>query len=168
MLARAPNLVPTEVIRQFTNDAPVDVRGLATALGLRVADADLGQNISGKIERGWGNTFRITINSRHSETRRRFTIAHEIGHFVLHRDMIGDGIVDDGLYRSAQSNAIERQANNYAASILMPAPLVGEKWRAGYRTPDDLANAFCVSPAVAEIRIKELRLEPTQFSNMAL
>ena len=38
---------------------------------------------------------------------------------------------DDGLYRSAKGGAIERQANNYAASILMPAPLVGEKWRAG-------------------------------------
>lgn len=78
--------------------------------------------------------------------------------YVLHRDKIGDGIVDDALYRSERGGAIERQANNYGASILMPAPLVGEKWRAGATTAASLARAFQVSPAVAAIRIEELRL----------
>ena len=34
------------------------------------------------------------------KTRQRFTIAHKIAHFILHREAIGDGIVDDALYRS--------------------------------------------------------------------
>jgi predicted transcriptional regulator len=150
--------LPIEIIRDYTQSAPVDVRGLAKALHLLISDENLGPDFSGKIERDWSGAYRIAVNSLHSETRRRFTIAHEIAHFVLHRDMIGDGIIDDAMYRSSKSDAIERQANNYAASILMPAPLVGEKWRGGYQTSDVLAKAFNVSSAVAEIRIKELRL----------
>lgn len=146
-----------EVVRDFTQYAPVDVRGLARVLRLHVLDEDIGAD-SGKIERDLFGGFKITVNARHSETRRRFTIAHEIAHFVLHRDKIGDGIIDDALYRSAKGGAIERQANNYAASILMPAPLVGAKWRCGMTAAADLATAFEVSSAVAEIRIRELRL----------
>lgn len=147
-----------EVVNEFTQSAPVDVRHLARALHLNVLDEDLGDNVSGKIERDMFGDYKITVNLRHSETRRRFTIAHEIAHYVLHREKIGDGIVDDGLYRSAKGGAIERQANNYAASILMPAPLVREKWLSGLTTSSALAKAFGVSSAVAEIRIKELRL----------
>jgi Zn-dependent peptidase ImmA (M78 family) len=150
--------LPIEVIADFTQSAPSDVRGLARSLGLPVLEEDLGTDVSGKIERDLFGGYKITVNSRHSETRRRFTIAHEIAHYVLHRSKIGDEIVDDGLYRSARGGTIERQANNYAASILMPAPVVGEKWRAGARTPEALAKVFDVSAAVAEIRIKELRL----------
>lgn len=147
-----------EVVHDFTQSAPVDVRGLARALRLPVLDEDLGANVSGKIERDMFGDYRITVNARHAETRRRFTVAHEIAHYVLHRESIGDGIIDDGLYRSQRGGAIERQANNYAASILMPAPLVGREWRAGKTTAQALAKVFDVSPAVAEIRIKELRL----------
>lgn len=149
--------LPIEVIRDFTRSAPVDVRALAEALNLRVREEDMGED-SGKIEQDWMGDFVVTVNRRHSETRKRFTIAHEIAHYVLHRDKIGDGIVDDALYRSERGGAIERQANNYGASILMPAPLVGEKWRAGATTAASLARAFQVSPAVAAIRIEELRL----------
>ncbi len=150
--------LPIEVIRDFTQAIPVDVRALAKKLGIRVSDEDLGPDISGKIERDRENGFSISVNARHSETRRRFTLAHEIAHYVLHRNKIGDGIIDDGLYRSSRGDAIERQANNYAASILMPAPLVGEKWRGGMKTAGDLAREFNVSTAVAGIRIRELRL----------
>ena len=59
--------------------------------------------------------------------RQRFTLAHEIGHMLLHRDRIGDGIVDDILYRSSLSDTLEAQANRLAADILMPYPLIMEK-----------------------------------------
>ncbi|MEK4035828.1 ImmA/IrrE family metallo-endopeptidase [Methylocystis sp. IM3] len=145
-------------ISEYTQSAPVNVSGLAKTLGLRVIDANIG-DASGKIERDLDGGYLITINARHSETRKRFTLAHEIAHYILHRHLIGDGIVDSALYRSDRGDAVERQANSYAASILMPAPLVDEKWKAGADTPELLAKAFHVSPTVAEIRIKELRLK---------
>lgn len=63
------------------------------------------------------------MNARHSRCRRRFTIAHEIGYFILHRDLIGDGIHDLGSgleMRSKLQSSLEAQANQYAKSILMP------------------------------------------------
>jgi hypothetical protein len=149
----------TETIGDFTRTAPVDVYGLACALGLEIKDVELGDDISGKIEKSWRSGYLISVNVRHPLTRRRFTAAHEIAHFVLHRDLIGDGIVDDAMYRSKKGDAIERQANAYAATILMPAPLVIGQFRAGNKSIADMAKGFEVSFEVAEIRMKELRLD---------
>lgn len=145
------------IVGEFMKIAPVDVRGLANALGLRVEDRPLADNVSGRIRKSYGNRYVITVNMYHSFTRQRFTIAHEIAHFVLHRDLIGDGIEDDGLYRSKLSNPIERQANSYAADILMPWPLVILRYQQGLEMPEQFAHEFQVSIAVAEIRLREMR-----------
>ncbi|MER8806065.1 ImmA/IrrE family metallo-endopeptidase [Mesorhizobium australicum] len=115
------------------------------------------ENISGKIELDWLDEPVITVNKTHPRSRQRFTIAHEIAHFVLHRDLIGDGIIDNALYRDDRiGDARERQANRYAASLLMPMSLVKKAWRDGIRSAPGLASAFGVSPAVADIRWREL------------
>jgi hypothetical protein len=149
----------TETIGDFTRAAPVDVYGLARALGLEIKNVELGDDISGKIEKSWGSGYLISVNARHPVTRRRFTAAHEIAHFVLHRDLIGDGIIDNAMYRSKKGDEIERQANAYAATILMPAPLVFAKFRAGEKSFAGIAMAFEVSSEVAQIRMRELRLD---------
>jgi hypothetical protein len=146
-----------ETVGRFMRTAPVDVKGLATALGLKIESVILPDNVSGKIECEKGGPCTITVNASHPRTRQRFTIAHEIAHFVLHRNLIGDGIEDDGRYRSrGLSDSIERQANSYAADILMPWDLVIARRDNGCGTPEALAKVFDVSPAVAEIRLKEL------------
>jgi Zn-dependent peptidase ImmA (M78 family) len=149
--------LPIEIVGKFMREAPVDVAGMAHEIGLEIVSKPLVDNISGKIECDIAGPCKITINSTHPRTRQRFTIAHEIAHFILHRDLIGDGVTDDGKYRSAGlSDRIERQANSYAADILMPWQLVVEKHKEGLSTPQEFAKAFDVSPAVAEIRLKEL------------
>lgn len=138
-------------------EAPVDVEGLAQEIGLNIIRKPLTDNVSGKIECEVGGPCKITVNSTHPKTRQRFTIAHEIAHFILHRNLIGDGITDNGKYRSAGlSDHVERQANSYAADILMPWQLVVAKHKEGLRTPSEFAEHFGVSTAVAEIRLKEL------------
>lgn len=152
------HLTAVEVISAYQKAAPVDVHAIARALGIDVViDRALPDDISGKIEAiGSTGRYRVTVNGKHSPTRQRFTIAHEIAHYVLHRSLIGDGIVDDAMYRSKQGNEIERQANSYAATILMPAPLVREKYRAGVTSYAEMANIFDVSSEVARIRMREL------------
>lgn len=154
----APHKSPLTIIGEFMESAPVDIHGMANALGLKIVEEELPSNISGKITRKypWDDEYFITISSSHSETRKRFTIAHEIAHFVFHRSMIGDGIFDNELYRGSLSNAVERQANQYAANFLMPQDLMRRAWSEGIQTPEALARHFKVSPAVAEIRISEL------------
>ena len=85
-------------------------------------------------------------------------MAHEIGHYLLHRDQIGSGIVDDALYRSSLSDRREAEANRIAADILMPEGLV-DTWldRARVLGVDDpasyLKQRFEVSDAAMKIRL---------------
>ncbi|MEP9349176.1 ImmA/IrrE family metallo-endopeptidase [Xanthobacter sp. KR7-225] len=150
-----------EIISAFQKTAPIDVDAIAAALGIEVViDDRLPDDISGKIERVgfFGDRYRITVNGRHARTRQRFTIAHELAHFALHRSLIGDGIVDDAMYRSPRGDDVERQANSYAATILMPAPLVRTYYRGGMKDFASMARTFDVSPDMARIRMRELRL----------
>lgn len=137
--------------------APIDTIPLAEDLGLRVFYADWPNNISGKIERRKDaespSGYAIFVNRNHPITRRRFTIAHEIAHFVLHDDKIGEGISDDGLYRSGLSHKIEAEANRMAADILMPWSLIGEAMRDGENNVEALAKRFAVSKSAMSIRL---------------
>lgn len=148
-----------EIVGDFLKSAPVDLPGMADALKIPVTiDSSLPDDVSGKIEkdRAAPSGFRITINGRHHPNRQRFTLAHEIAHFVLHRDLIGDGITDSGLYRSALRSDLETQANRYAADLIMPAALVRRKFREGVKSYSEMANAFQVSSEVAQIRMKSV------------
>lgn len=159
MLARVEPVGRIGIIGSHQTSAPVDVEAIAADLNAQIVRrADLSDDVSGKVECIGGERFRITVNGRHSPQRQRFTIAHEIAHIVMHTDLIGDGIVDDGLYRSPLGGIVERQANVYAATILMPARLVRDAWRDGVKDYASMSAMFDVSTEVARIRMKELRL----------
>jgi hypothetical protein len=148
---------PLAVIAKHQEAPPVDPGAIARYLGLVVSFMPLGPEVAGQLMRvprlgrrpGW----HILINSADHPNRQRFTLAHEVAHYVLHRDLIESGVVDDTMYRSALGSGYETQANRLAADILMPVGLVA-KWR--QRIPDakDLARAFQVSPAAMDIRLK--------------
>ena len=158
---------PMRTINDFRERAPVDVVGLIQALGLRFNRAPLHPKISGMIEK-WSDTYLITVNQSDPLTRRRFTAAHELGHWVLHRDLIGDGVDDDRLYRSigvgkyhntAFGSRQETEANKFAANLLMPMSLI-EHIASRDSIPTDtaqgatsLAKIFDVSPQAMSIRL---------------
>lgn len=138
--------------------APVQTVSLARELGLEVYHVpSWPDDISGMImkseDQGGATGYAIYVNGRHHVNRRRFTTAHEIAHFVLHENLIGDGITDDAMYRSGLSSSIETQANNYAADILMPWHLVNLATNQGMTTIDQLARHFQVSKSAMSIRL---------------
>lgn len=153
---------PQTVIARHTQNAPVNVEAIARDLGTTVyADAKMPADIAGKIvrdQRGSPSGYSIYINANDPARRRRFTLAHEIAHFVLHRDLIGDGLIDDGMYRSKLGGDYERQANRFAADILMPPALVRGYYRGGMVSYADLGETFGVSTDAMRIRLQELRL----------
>lgn len=156
MSASLQGELPVEIVSRFLNSAPVDLDGMARALGLEVEDHWFDEtDIAGMIGRA-GRTYRISLNHMDNPRRKRFTLAHEIAHYILHRDLIGDGITDRGLYRSRLSDTVERQANRYAANLLMPAALVRASWWEGDRSLSGMAARFNVSEEAARIRLKEL------------
>lgn len=99
---------------------PVPVGDIAKSLGIKVLSADLPTNISGMIQEFSTGEIIVKINRHENKERQRYTLAHEIGHFLLHREYLSEGISDSILYRSKLSNAQEAEANKIAADILMP------------------------------------------------
>lgn len=160
MIDGAVSLNPEEVVAQFTSEIPVRVGALADALGLGVLRSTLQPGISGQIEpsNDYPSGFVIKVNRHEAKHRQRFTIAHEIGHFMLHRDKIGSGIKDTKLYRSKLSNSMEAEANRYAANLLMPISEL-RKHLAELNLPRNqesanmLAGIFGVSNDAMEIRL---------------
>lgn len=60
--------------------------------------------------------------------RRRFTAAHELGHAILHRDRMGRCRVDVKVTEDADDpDDLEREANRFAAELLMPAAVVAAR-----------------------------------------
>lgn len=154
-------LTPFDIVDKFKNGAPVDLVGMARAL-----DIDVDQNASftdpktsGSIKKMRDGTYRISVNGSHSDNRKRFTIAHELAHFLLHKDIIDrKGLVDDAMYRSGASREEEYQANRMAAELLMPKSLILSFWNAHLRQPNVLAKVFGASEEAVNIRLKQLGL----------
>jgi Zn-dependent peptidase ImmA (M78 family) len=152
----------TEAIRQAQRQAPVNLDDLCHDLGITVHQAWLDDDISGELVPVSGGRFLINVNAKHPQTRQRFTIAHELGHFVYHRDLIGTGIDDDRAYRSTDAGRYhntaigpkeETEANRFAASLLMPSHLIQRLENEGKYTPEEKAKALKVSVPAMRIRL---------------
>lgn len=118
--------VPLNTMSLFSDllsEIPIPVGKIAARLELDVASLTLSPDISGLIKRVSIEPlrFEIQVNNTDAPVRQRFTVAHEISHFLLHRDEIdNDGITDTVLYRSKLSSRKEVEANRLAAAILIP------------------------------------------------
>ncbi|MGZ2438169.1 ImmA/IrrE family metallo-endopeptidase [Sinorhizobium medicae] len=131
---------------------PLDVFGLAAALGLQVVSRPLEQNTSGYLKKE-GESWMLGVNSLHHPNRQRFTAAHEIGHYMLHRDH--SSFVDGLLFRrEAQYNQREREANLFASLLLMPEVEIKQALKF-YDVPT-VANMFGVSQQATQYRIDNL------------
>lgn len=129
----------------------------------------LSDSVSGVI--GFSNeqgAFVILVNSKKSRTRQYFTVAHELGHYFLHQAHIrqksivdGENVLDcDGmLYRDDEGNLtqLEIEANNFAASLIMPGELVRKAWDQ-LHSVEECAQVFHVSIAAMSIRLIRLKL----------
>jgi Zn-dependent peptidase ImmA (M78 family) len=160
-LAKTPDEL--EIVTRYRDHPPVDLDTLARELGLSVIYADdLGANVAGMLDRAAdperGTSYTIYVNADDPHRRRRFTLAHELGHYLLHRDLMDTELVDDKMYRSPLGSWYERQANRFAADLLLPAHLVRSEFKAGNWTVGELAQIFDVSDQAIRIRLEELGL----------
>ena len=159
-----------QVLRKTdTYREPVPIEVLAHRLNLTTEAAALGQDVSGMLvaahERG-----AIAYNSTHSHVRQRFTVAHEIAHFVLHlkKNRRSQLFIDryvvfrPGDIPVARNDREEVQANLFGAALLVPASLVRTGIRKHDLDLDDeeafsfLAKRFQVSTAAMALRLINL------------
>lgn len=142
------NLIKEVLSFLYIKKPPIKPDVIAYGLGLELYFINLPSNISG-ILYNKNNRPMIIINKSDYITRQRFTLAHEIGHYLLHN--LKNNIHFDCSY-SKNSN-IEKEANNFAASLLLPNFIL-EKY--SKFSIEDLSKIFLVSKQVVEIRLKNL------------
>lgn len=99
----------------------------------------------------------ISINSGIIyEGKKRFATAHELGHFILHRDIMPVfSDTEEELMNWYQSGPHEKEANEFAAEFLMPSHIFYkecEKKRFGPEIIEHLANRFLVSKTAAILK----------------
>lgn len=108
--------------------------------------------------RRWG----ILYDARQDSRRRNFTFTHEFGHYLLHRGMI-ETTTSGGLYcseadveQAGGSTAIEKEADTFAATLLMPLhdfrKQLGPKSRADFAVLGRIADRYSVSLTAAILR----------------
>jgi len=155
----------TTIKRQIVDlgDTPVDVIKLALEQGLKISYFNPAQSKSTTLESVSGlldkknNT--IFVNSTDGLERQRFTIAHELGHFIYNHDEDKFGLnYRDG---ARVRNSAERQADDFAAEILMPSPIVRKKikeYSDVSPTLTEIASLFGVSNKAMKVRLDNLGL----------
>ena len=141
--------------------APVDPVTIARTAGLRVLEAELDEKTLGALVKSPGEEPVILLNQGDSDNRKRFTCAHELGHFVRRSKEDGEeeyATIDlRNSLSSTGEDPEEIYANEFAASLLMPEDEVKSFVEAGM---DDLEMTirFKVSPEALQHRLTNLGL----------
>lgn len=136
-----------------TEPREIDLEAIAFFVGARIRYRQL-EGCEARII-GYNETAIITVNSRSSLRRKRFSVAHELGHWQHHRgrclvcraeESLPGGLLDP-----------ERIANGYAADLLMPnylfGPMVRQQAKITLATASVLADAFETSLQATAIRL---------------
>lgn len=137
------------------NTEPLDVAALAHQLDLTVRYEPMSNGVSGSLKKDKKtNRWIITVNSLHHPHRQRFTIAHELCHFFKHIPL-QDEFSDEFFFRGSKFSPMEKEANNFAAELLMPEESFRKQVLISNKV-EDIAKYFQVSSAAVVFRSKEL------------
>jgi Zn-dependent peptidase ImmA (M78 family) len=166
--SETPNVRARQLLSRLgIQSAPTPVEKIAKTLRAQVRFSPFDDELSGMIYVKDGIPI-IGVNSLHHPHRQRFTIAHELGHLELHRQMIESAVHVDkhfpALMRDPKSatgtEKVEIEANEFAAELLMPEALIvqalaGKQYDIEDDSPiEELAKKFRVSKQALEYRIR--------------
>ena len=168
MLIKRIESLATSILSELNiTSAPVDIKGIAKHKGITIKPYDLGETVSGMLLIKEGDGI-ISYNPSESMVRQRFTIAHELGHFLLHKKT--QDVFVDKLFQvhfrnensaTGQDNQ-ELEANAFAAAILMPKDLLQTEIQSHHFDLGDetamkeLAKLFSVSLQAMTFRMVNL------------
>ncbi len=152
------------------SEYPVNIVGLCERFGIAVYQEYLPDDVSGFIvaqDAPFGDYHAnqvIVVNLSDCASRRRFTIAHELAHYILHKK-------SETLYAhrdAGQNGGQEQEANIFASNLLMPEDLVRsalkQQQNEAGRKPFDfekveyISGQFAVSRSAAQVRLEQLHL----------
>lgn len=167
-MSLSPKRLAQKVLKEVGDQLPVDVYAVASAYGVEVKEVPMEDSVSGILVIRDEHAA-IGVNEAHHPNRQRFSIAHELGHFMLHSKSSNLFIDATPIFfrddHSADGTEYQEiQANAFAAELLMPEKILREQLR---NRPIDafddlplrqLAARFGVSVQALSIRLTRLGL----------
>lgn len=163
-----PIQAASALLAKYAVNAPaVPIERIAKGEGARIQFGPLDKDLSGMFFIKEGVPI-IGVNALHHPNRQRFTIAHELAHMTLHRELIGEGVHVDKelaiLWRdskaAAGTDSIEIEANQFAAFILVPDNLldaiIGDNLSLtdSEQEIETIAKKFKVSALMMQLRLR--------------
>lgn len=153
--------IKDKAIKMYNENQAIDIVSLANSLKVKVYATEEGNSY---IEENDGN-FNIYVNITHTKERQRFSIAHEIAHFIYHKDDIIKNNRIDRENNYSLSSSEESKADELAAELLMPKEIaseyiknfmIKENCRITEKIVQKFAKHFCVSFMAAIVRLRKL------------
>ena len=163
-----------EILTDAMSNLPVNVEQVIEDLGIQYFNEPMDKGQSGATELKDGK-YTIRVNSLEARQRQRFTAAHELAHYLLHREMLvkqgrlarhADSLYDE----HAQKNVAvpfnphhEVEANKLAAEIIMPRQEIERLYDPTKDNFEEVAKQLGVSKSALVIRLKILGLLPNSM-----
>ena len=163
-----------EILTDAMSNLPVNVEQVIEDLGIKYFNEPMDKGQSGATELKDGK-YTIRVNSLEARQRQRFTAAHELAHYLLHREMLvkqgrlarhADSLYDE----HAQKNVAvpfnphhEVEANKLAAEIIMPRQEIERLYDPTKDNFEEVAKQLGVSRSALVIRLKILGLLPNSM-----
>lgn len=135
------------------SEPPVALEQIVEKVGLKIVPFDFHQGISAVLK---PELSVIGVNKNHHPVRQRFSIAHELGHFLLgHNVGHEQEIVDDEFTKPFPQ---EKEANAFASALLMPSEWLKKSVTKTGLDLEELAKQYNVSKQALTIRLLALGL----------
>ena len=132
---------------------PIPITSMLKDLGVRVHEAQ-GVNWEGAVSSSAEGKADVWVRDDSAPARRRFTLAHELGHLMLHATGVMFRDITTGTLMHPPE---EREANAFAAALLMPRALVQPLVYEPGMSIADMADLFAVSLQAMSIRLDWIR-----------
>ncbi len=151
----------SDLIVEF-KEAPIKLFPIAEKLNLEIIPYDDFPNDVSALLLKQKERSIIGVNTKHSKTRQRFSIAHEIGHYVLahykesYLDLT-DIYEDANNLHSSLKDFEEKEANCFASELLIPAGMITKDFKKLKDAPS-LAEQYEVSDQALWIKLMKLKL----------
>ena len=115
---------------------------------------------------GAGDRAIITVNTRSPRERQRFSAAHELGHWMRDRGKVAFACTDQSFVREWGDENPERNANRYAAGVLLPSKMfqtAAQNMPPTFASVQELAATFVTSRTATALRLVELGSLPAMI-----
>ncbi len=151
----------TRFAHQSSKLPPYNPTAIASSLGIQVVLAKFAtENISAAlfVSAGEQGGPKIFIKTTDNSLRQNFSVAHEVGHYVLHKKNFVDEPEQFWRDESEKRSGEELEANFFAAELLMPEEIFRARWHEAGKQPEELSREFFVSVSAILFRARDLKL----------